>query len=107
MNGTPTPEYLNGLIAEGRRTNFFWHPFCRINAAFHLATERRIYAAAKNCVVRPQVDPNHRWPGRNGSTKLWIDAGLAPWTMSHHSMHTTCLAVLLSLAVTASAAELP
>ena len=23
-------------------------PFCRINAAFHLATERRIYAAAKN-----------------------------------------------------------
>src|SRR5947207_12222068 len=27
--------------------------FCRINAAFHLATERRIYAAAKNCVVRP------------------------------------------------------
>ena len=27
--------------------------------------------------------------------------------MSHHSMHTTCLAVLLSLVVTASAAELP
>ncbi len=27
-------------------------PFCRINAAFHLATERRIYAAAKNSVVR-------------------------------------------------------
>jgi hypothetical protein len=33
--------------------NFFSHPFCRINAAFHLATERRIYAAAKNCVVHP------------------------------------------------------
>ena len=28
-------------------------PFCRINAAFHLATERRIHAAAKNSVVRP------------------------------------------------------
>src|SRR6266567_5216868 len=28
-------------------------PFCRINAAFHLATERRIYAGAKNSVVRP------------------------------------------------------
>src|SRR6266487_6761317 len=28
-------------------------PFCRINAAFHLDTERRIYAAAKNSVVRP------------------------------------------------------
>jgi hypothetical protein len=27
---------------KGRRTNFFWHPFCRI------------YAAAKNCVVRPK-----------------------------------------------------
>ena len=42
-----------GMFDEGRRTNLFWHPFCRINAAFHLATERRIYAAAKNCVVRP------------------------------------------------------
>jgi len=40
-------------LAEGRRTNFFSHPFCRINAAFHLATERRIYAAAKNCIVLP------------------------------------------------------
>src|SRR6266516_1512315 len=28
-------------------------PFCRLNAAFHLATERRIDAAAKNSVVRP------------------------------------------------------
>jgi len=28
-------------------------PFCRINAAFHLATERRMYAVAKNSVVRP------------------------------------------------------
>ena len=28
-------------------------PFCRINAAFHLDTERRIYAAAKKSVVRP------------------------------------------------------
>src|SRR5439155_14872773 len=28
-------------------------PFCRINAAFHPTTERRIYAAAKNSVVRP------------------------------------------------------
>jgi hypothetical protein len=28
-------------------------PLCRINAAFHHATERRIYAAAKNSVVRP------------------------------------------------------
>jgi hypothetical protein len=27
-------------------------PFCRINAAFRLASERRIYAAAKNSVVR-------------------------------------------------------
>ena len=27
--------------------------------------------------------------------------------MSHHSMHTTCLAVLLGLVVTVSAAELP
>src|SRR5438094_6572357 len=27
--------------------------------------------------------------------------------MSHHSMHTTCLAVLLSLVITVSAAELP
>ena len=27
--------------------------------------------------------------------------------MSHHSMHTTCLTVLLSLVVTASAAGLP
>src|SRR6266567_5227702 len=41
------------------------------------------------------------------TTKLWIDPGLTPWTMSHHSMHTTCFAVLLSLAVTVSAAELP
>ena len=41
------------------------------------------------------------------SSKLRIDAGFTPWAMSHHSMHTTCLAVLLSLAVTASAAELP
>ena len=40
--------------ALGRRTNLFSHSFCRINAAFHLATERRIYAAAKNCVVRPK-----------------------------------------------------
>ncbi len=39
-------------MMTGRRTNFFWRPFCRINAAFHLATERRIYAAPKNCVVR-------------------------------------------------------
>ena len=28
-------------------------PLCRINAAFHLTTERRIYAAAKNAVMRP------------------------------------------------------
>src|SRR3989442_12816715 len=41
------------------------------------------------------------------STKLWIDPGLTPWTMSYHFMRTTCLAVLLSLAVTVSAAELP
>jgi hypothetical protein len=34
-------------------------PFCRINAAFHLATERRIYAAAKNSsCARPQVAGN-------------------------------------------------
>jgi len=32
-------------------------PFCRINAAFHLATERRIDAAAKNSVVRPHNIP--------------------------------------------------
>src|SRR6266566_672493 len=31
-------------------------PFCRLNAAFHLATEPRIYAAAKNSVVRPYFD---------------------------------------------------
>jgi hypothetical protein len=30
------------------------HP-CRINAAFRLPSERRINAAAKNCVVRPDV----------------------------------------------------
>ena len=29
-------------------------PFCRINAAFHLAAERRNYASAKNPVVRPK-----------------------------------------------------
>jgi len=47
-------EAENGeTLNTGRRTNFFWHPFCRIYAAFHLATERRIRAAAKNCVVRP------------------------------------------------------
>ena len=27
---------------------------------------------------------------RYESTKLWGDPGLTPWTMSHHSMHTTC-----------------
>jgi hypothetical protein len=44
-------EIYEADFARGRRTNFFWHPFCRINAAFHRATERRIYAAAKKCVV--------------------------------------------------------
>src|SRR6266498_4709823 len=39
------------------------------------------------------------------STKLWIDPGLTPRTMSHHFMRTTT--VLLSLVVTASAAVFP
>ena len=52
----------------GRRTNFFWYPFCRINAAFHLATERRIYAAAKNCVVHP--NNNHATLPDSGSVEL-------------------------------------
>jgi len=40
-------------------------PFCRINAAFHLTTERRIYAAAKNSVVRPV-----EWKGKFGLSFL-------------------------------------
>src|SRR6185369_13276746 len=39
---------LIGPFVRRRRTNFFSHPFCRINAEFHLGTERRIYAAAKS-----------------------------------------------------------
>jgi len=30
-----------------------WAPSCRISAAFQQGSERRIYAAAKNFVVRP------------------------------------------------------
>ena len=40
----------------GRTTDFFESAArCRINAAFRLASERRIYAAAKNFVVRPRT----------------------------------------------------
>src|SRR5947208_11886165 len=28
--------------------------------------------------------------GKNEPTKLWIDSGLAIWTMSHHCMRITC-----------------
>src|SRR6266571_4464736 len=45
----PDPVWSARQISSGT-------PFCRINAAFHLATERRIYAAAKNSVVRPYFD---------------------------------------------------
>ena len=51
-------------FAVGCRTDFFERAACcRINAAFRLASERRIYAAAKNFVVRPATinpgEPNH------------------------------------------------
>jgi len=40
-------------ILNGRTADFFESAArCRINAAFRLAFERRIYAAAKNFVVR-------------------------------------------------------
>jgi len=40
------------LPAAGRTRDFFESAArCRINAAFRLASERRIYAAAKNFVV--------------------------------------------------------
>ena len=53
------PEYRWGIFLADPvkdRTigfgDFFGRPVCRINAAFRPAPERRIYAAAKNCVVR-------------------------------------------------------
>src|SRR6266498_3510684 len=48
-------------------------PFCRINAAFHLATEGRIFAAAKNSVVRPGgpgLAPRGRTANRPGSQQV-------------------------------------
>ena len=47
--GVDQPSEGAGQISSGT-------PFCRINAAFHLASERRIYAAAKNSVVRPRAE---------------------------------------------------
>src|SRR6266550_2993431 len=46
----------HGQYFEGARQISSGTPFCRINAAFHLATERRIYAAAKNSVMRPYFE---------------------------------------------------
>ena len=37
MNINPPQPWQAGNeepLSLGRRTNFFWHPFCRINAAF-------------------------------------------------------------------------
>jgi len=47
---TPERGQGAGQISSGT-------PFCRINAAFHPAAERRIYAAAKNSVVRKRGQP--------------------------------------------------
>ena len=47
------PKMGAGQISSGT-------PFCRINAAFRLATERRSYAAAKNSVVRPPKTPRRK-----------------------------------------------
>ena len=39
----------------------FRRPACRINAAFRLVSERRIYAAAKNFVTRPSQENEVFW----------------------------------------------
>jgi hypothetical protein len=50
---------------------------CRMNAAFRLASARRIYAAAKNFVVRPfalrgEIDACEPSPGRYHSLGVLI-----------------------------------
>jgi len=46
-------QLFGSMISLGARQISSGTSFCRINAAFHLATERRIDAAGKNSVVRP------------------------------------------------------
>jgi len=43
---------------------------CRINAAFYLATERGIYAAAKNCVVHPELTDIQRFPASDAAAPV-------------------------------------
>ena len=44
---------LGTLDLSGRRTDFFDRPRCRLKAAFRLASERCLQAAAKNPVLGP------------------------------------------------------
>jgi hypothetical protein len=45
-------QEIRGKCTTGARPISSGAAFCRMNAAFHLAWERRIYAPAKNSVVR-------------------------------------------------------
>jgi hypothetical protein len=38
-----------GKSVARRRTNFFWYPFCRINAAFHLAGTPHLCGSEELC----------------------------------------------------------
>jgi len=42
---------------NGRTADFFERPSCRLKAAFRSIVERRLQAAAKNHVMRPNVAP--------------------------------------------------
>ena len=55
-------------------------PFCRINAAFHRVTERRIYAAAKDSVVLPSGSLNALRILARGASCLRVPRSV--WTAS-------------------------
>src|SRR6266496_3629725 len=46
LSSSPIRQSVSAALGAGQISS--GTPFCRINAAFHLTTERRIYAAAKN-----------------------------------------------------------